>query len=384
MALCLSGLFLYFPAMILPLMTFQTFGMSESANIIDSIVNYYRQGYFLVSLMVVFSAVIFPFLKLSIGFLLTTLIKLQTHPPLLPRLFRLYLHLEEWAMIEVYLLGIMVTVFKMYHTTEITYNIGFYCFISLVLVTMGTTAVLDKKIFWQQIKVHTNQFGLEFGKRRPSLLLDQKYGGASALEADLISCDICSQLIAPPAIRCPLCGAGLHMRKPYSISRTWALILTAGLLFIPANTLPIMRVDYLGVPDNSTILDGILHFFKDGSYGVGLIILCASILVPLFKITGLLIILLTIKFRRGDFLLQKAKMFRFIEFIGRWSMLDIFVIALLSVLVQFGFFSSIQPAPAVTYFCLVVITTMLATLAFDPRLLWDNCYQKSLDVLNSN
>jgi paraquat-inducible protein A len=223
--------------------------------------------------------------------------------------------------------------------------------------------------------------------------LDFSSGMITAMEAGLTSCHTCNRLTIIPdsgidsSSRCLLCGARLHSRKPDSIARTWALMLTAGLFFIPANILPIMRVDYLGRPDTSTIIDGILHFFRDGSYAVGLIILSASILVPLFKISGLLIILLTIRFKRGIFLQQQAKMFRFIEFIGRWSMLDIFVIAILTVLVRFGFFSSIQAAPAATYFCMVVITTMLAAHTFDPRLLWDNCCEKDLgcqDVSSEN
>lgn len=132
-----------------------------------------------------------------------------------------------------------------------------------------------------------------------------------------------------------------------------------------------MRVDFLGIPSNSTIIDGIKLFFQDGSYIIALIILTASILIPIFKIVGLTIALLTIKFNRPRFLRQKTAMFRFIEFIGRWSMLDIFVIALLGFFVNFGFLSSIETAPAATYFCLVVITTMFAALTFDPRIMWD-------------
>ena len=113
---------------------------------------------------------------------------------------------------------------------------------------------------------------------------------------------------------------------------------------------------------------------------LGIIILTASILVPLFKIIGLLIILVTIHFKSDRSLVQKTMMFRFIEYIGRWSMLDIFVIALLGLLVNFGLFTSIQAAPAATYFCLVVVTTMFAAITFDPRLMWDACYQSENDV----
>jgi paraquat-inducible protein A len=146
---------------------------------------------------------------------------------------------------------------------------------------------------------------------------------------------------------------------------------TAAILTLPANLLPIMEVDYFGVPDRSTIMDGIIYFFQEGSYGIGLVIFVASVLVPLFKIVGLVIILLSIRYRWQSWLRHKAIMFRAIEFIGRWSMLDIFVITLLCSLAQFGFLSTISAAPAALYFTGVVLSTMFAALSFDPRLLWD-------------
>lgn len=170
---------------------------------------------------------------------------------------------------------------------------------------------------------------------------------------------------------CPRCGASVHYRMPDSISTTWGLLLTSAILFIPANLLPIMRVDFLGSQEYSTIMDGILYFFHSKEYGIGLIILVASILVPLFKIIGLFLILLSIRFRWKTWLRHKTMMFKFIQFIGRWSMLDIFVIALMSALVDFGTFTSTQAAPGASYFTAVVICTMFAAIVFDPRLLWD-------------
>ena len=127
----------------------------------------------------------------------------------------------------------------------------------------------------------------------------------------------------------------------------------------------------MGLAERSTIMDGIIYFFKEGSYGIGMVILTASVLVPLFKIIGICLILLSLHFRWKTWLRHKTIMFRFIKFIGRWSMLDIFVIALLTALVDFGFFTTIQAAPAAPFFCMVVIFTMFAAECFDTRLLWD-------------
>ena len=198
----------------------------------------------------------------------------------------------------------------------------------------------------------------------------------SGIEAGFMLCHDCHCIIPVPEeglseITCPRCCADVHLRSPDSTTYTWALVLTSLILIFPANILPIMTVDYLGTAEASTIMDGIIFFFKEGSYGIGAVILTASVLVPLFKIVGIILILLSIQLRWKSWLRHKTIMFRFIEFIGKWSMLDIFVIALLTVLVNFGFFSTIQAAPAATYFCGVVISTMLAAIMFDTRFIWD-------------
>ncbi|MCD6271500.1 MAG: paraquat-inducible protein A [Deltaproteobacteria bacterium] len=199
----------------------------------------------------------------------------------------------------------------------------------------------------------------------------------TAMEAGLALCRDCGKLL-PITGRdmvtsgfCPRCGARIRLRKSDSLVRTWALVVTAAILAFPANLLPIMRVDYLGVPGESTIMDGIIYFFQEGSYAIGIIILTASILVPLFKITGIILILLSIHFKWKTWLRHKSLMFRTIGFIGRWSMLDIFVISLLQVLVNFGYLTYIEVAPAATYFAGVVLATMFAAITLDPRLMWD-------------
>lgn len=194
------------------------------------------------------------------------------------------------------------------------------------------------------------------------------------MEAGIGVCHDCHKLQYLGEIHevpCPRCGAAIHYRKPNSIARTWALVLTALVLSFPANLLPIMRVDFMGSSDASTIMDGIIYFFQEGSYGIGAVILTASILVPCFKIIGIILILLSIQFRWQSWLRHKTILFRIIEFIGRWSMLDIFVIALLHVLVEFGFITSIVAAPASNYFTGVVLATMFAAITFDSRLIWD-------------
>lgn len=369
LALSGTGLILYLPAISLPLMTFQSLGFSDSANILESVLNFYRNEYYFVSLMVLLSAVVLPLVLLSGIFFISLQLYRRRSSPMLARIFRLYEHFEEWAMLEVYLLGILVTVIKMSGSSDISFLSGVVCFTLLVLITLAISTVIDRALFWQMIGSARpgNAGELPAAAPGPELL--------SAADRGLILCHIC-HLLAPQILDghgCPRCGERLHRRKPESYVRTWALIVTSAIFLAPANLLPIMRVDFLGVPDRSTIFDGIIHFFHNGSYFIGLIILAASVLVPVFKIVGLAILLSTRPPCNLRLLQHKTRMYRFIAFIGRWSMLDIFVIALLTVLVDFGFFTSIHTAPAATYFCLVVASTMFAAITFDPRIMWDIC-----------
>lgn len=370
LVLSLTGLFLYMPANVLPLLSFSVMGFNTHSSIVQACLSLFRHHQYVLGITVVLTTLVFPFLVLA-GLLLISLgLSWQWQAPWMPRFFRLYHHLSEWAMIDVFLVGVLITMIKMSHMATLSLNAGFFCFVGLVITTLTAQAVTDHQHFWALMDEPSAREG-DQGNAAPM-------AAAERPDADsLVLCHSCHKLLPADAgdpsgpNRCPRCGHSLRPRKKNSIARTWALLLTACLLTLPANLLPIMEVDSFGVPDQSTIMDGILYFFREGSYGIGLVILIASILVPLFKIIGLGIILLSIHFRWHSWLRHKAIMFRTIEFIGRWSMLDIFVITLLCALAQFGFLSSINAAPAAFYFTGVVLSTMFAALSFDPRLLWD-------------
>ena len=373
-ALSFAGLLLYLPAMFMPLMTLSSLGLKERGSVVDTCIGFYQNGYVIVSIITFVTAVIVPFLKLFLPFITALSLKLGQNRPFLIPAFKFHKHLEEWGMVEIYLLGILITLIKMGAIARVEFNLGFYCFIGLVLISMAVSVCIDRRLFWYLLDRSSASEDAEI-ERLGSLFHDSPKLVQTAANLNLMSCHDCGKLVKSGSGEpdCPRCDSPLHFRTRGSLSITWALVVTSLILFFPANMLPIMQVDFLGVPDRSTILDGIIYFFKDGSIGIGLIILIASILVPLYKIIGLIIILLTIHSRKNRHLKQKSKMFRFIEFIGRWSMLDIFVVALLSVLVDFGFLTSIHTAPGATYFCLVVIATMCAAIYFDPRILWDAC-----------
>ncbi len=384
LALSVTGLLFFFPAHFMLLLQFEALGLFDHGTVFDTMISVYQQKYFFVALMVLMTAILIPLAKLVLLFLVSLGISRHQFKNQLPRLFRWYSHLEEWGMTEVYLIGILVTIIKMAGTADISYEIGFICFIGLSFAIVGCVFSIDRDYYWKMIgKLNGSERQVMPDKQFPPL---EVRAMQSALKAGLVQCHTCHKVMRyyEPnegfELRCPRCESTVHKRKTNSISTTWALVLTAILFSFPANILPIMEVDFLGTPEKSTIMDGIIYFFQTGSYGIGIVILTASILVPLFKIIGLTLLLYSIHFNRWSRLTHKSIMFRFIEFIGRWSMLDIFVIALLCALVDFGFFTRIIAAPAATFFTFVVLATMFAAISFDPRLMWD--LTATRDVMN--
>ena len=372
--LCLTGIILYFPTILSPILSMGILWMKESGTILESVTGLLKADYPLVSLAVLLMVVIFPALLLTSLGLVSLAIKLRRVSRGVIRLFRFALALEEWTMVDVFLVGILVMVFKMTGTAEMEFGGGFLACLALALTLISISTICNHRLFWRRIANRGPSPSPDLtpvplappsAKSTPSAL--------TASRAGLVLCLACRQLqkmAQDPAATCKRCGSPLHQRHG-GLSRCWALLITATLLMIPANFLPIMEVESLGQTKVSTIIDGIRYFFEDGDYVIGMIIFVASVLVPIVKIVVLATLLITAQGWHVAMLREKTALYRFISFIGRWSMLDIFVIALLNAMVHFGILSSVRVAPAATWFCLVVTTTMLATHFFDPRLMWD-------------
>lgn len=199
-----------------------------------------------------------------------------------------------------------------------------------------------------------------------------------AAELGVIGCHVCGQVCRDGSgsrddvpMTCPRCGASMHRRKPNSYARTWALLIAAFILYIPANVLPIMRTASLNDIDDNTIISGVVELWTKGSPGLAVIVFTASIVVPMLKFLALGMLLLSSRMGSDWARPQRAKLFRLVEFIGYWSMLDVFVVALLTALVRFSVLSRVEPLPGVIFFGLTVVLTILASMSFDPRLIWD-------------
>lgn len=175
---------------------------------------------------------------------------------------------------------------------------------------------------------------------------------------------------------CPRCGAKLHQRKTNSISRTWALVITAMILYIPANLLPITITTAVGIKQADTILSGVIYFFQEGSWEIASIIFIASIFVPFAKMFILIFLLISVQMKSRWRPKDRTALYRLTEAVGRWSMVDIYVITILVALVKLGAIATIEAGPAAIYFAAVVVVTMFAAESFDPRLIWDTFEEK--------
>ncbi len=193
----------------------------------------------------------------------------------------------------------------------------------------------------------------------------------TALQQGLAVCHTCLALNPVNAGVCRRCGARQHARYPNSIQRTVALLIAASILYVPANVLPIMITDQFGRATESTIIGGVILLWKLDAIPVALIILIASVVVPQGKIIALSVLCWMVTRGAPASERQRIKMFRAIEFIGKWSMVDVFVVAILVALLQIGGILAIRPGSGALVFAGVVILTMFAAQSFDPRLIWD-------------
>ena len=197
----------------------------------------------------------------------------------------------------------------------------------------------------------------------------------SAAEAGLVSCTTCGLLAHPASSTdsgyCPRCGARLVSRRPNAVQYTWALVIAAAICYVPANVLPVLTTTALGSEESDTIIGGVIFLYASGSWPLALIVLVASVMIPLGKLVALAYLLFTVQRGSIQHNHHRTRIYYVVEFVGRWSMLDVFVDAFIVALVQLKPLMSVEPGLGVVFFMAVVVLTMLAAQSFDPRLIWD-------------
>lgn len=197
----------------------------------------------------------------------------------------------------------------------------------------------------------------------------------TAAQQNLAACDLCHKVVELTEEYCPRCRTKLHLRKPKSLSRTWGWLIASAILYIPANLIPVMKIEGIRGDQSNTIIGGVITFWQMQAYPVAIVIFVASVLIPLLKITTLIYLCITTKSKTEYSPQRLSQLYHITELLGRWSMVDVFVVAILVCLVRLGSMITITPGPAALSFAGVVVFTMFAAMSFDPRLLWDQ-YRK--------
>lgn len=347
LALAVTGLILAAVANLMPLMSLSIKGRLQEASLASGAVALAQDGLWPLAALIMITTVVVPLIKLG-GVCYVLLTPGGARPPRHARtLFRWLEKLHPWAMIEVYLLGVFVAYVKLSDIATIQVGAALYALGALMLAMATLDATLDVEAVWQRLAP-------DAGRRA---------------EGGSVRCGSCA--LVSGGAHCPRCGAPLHARKPDSLSRTWALVIAALILYVPANYYPVMTVVSFGSGEPDTIVSGVRHLIASGSWPLALLVFFASITVPVLKIFSLIVLLATTQRRSAWRIRERTLLYRIVESVGRWSMIDIFMLSILVALVRLGSIASIEPGAGALSFAAVVVITMTAAMAFDPRLMWD-------------
>ncbi len=362
LALTLASLILFVLANTFPFLGFKMGALVNETNLITGIHELYIQGKWPMATVVLLTTIAVPALQMICLLYVLIPLKVNRLPWKGKKVFRFILYLKSWAMVEVFMIGILVAYVKLAKMATIVPGISAFSFMALVFVLTASMAALDEHLIWDSIPYRSAGY----------------HTHRNTADVSLIGCHRCHLLCRPSSLNgremiCPRCDSPLHRRKPNSISRTWALVLGALIFYIPANLLPMTVVTSLGYKQADTIMSGVIYFLTSGSWPIALVIFVASISVPVLKIVSLSYLLISVQFKSKWRPEDRTRLYRIIEVVGRWSMMDVFVVTILVALVNLGALATIDAGPAAVYFCAVVITTMFAAMSFDPRLIWDNC-----------
>jgi paraquat-inducible protein A len=363
LALTIASLSILAIACLMSLMTVSTAGMVRHANLFSGPEGMGRSGLWPLSVIVLFTTVGAPTLKLFCMAYVLAGLRLARPPRHIRRVYAWVEHLRPWSMIEVYLLGVAVAYTKLIDIVHIDLGVALYALFLLMITMVAADAALDRQSVWEEME------------RRgvPRQPIDHAALALTRPEDGAVSCHTCGLVCLPHdhADQCPRCGSRLHRRKPNAINSAWALLVAAAILYIPANVYPVLQFIQLGAGQPSTILGGVVELMDGGLYPLAALVFFASVAVPLLKVLGLSVLLITTQTRWGGRLRDRTKLYFIVSAIGRWSMIDIFMETILVALVQFGAIVSIEPGVGAVAFCAVVILTMLSAESFDPRLIWD-------------
>jgi paraquat-inducible protein A len=343
-------LLLLIPAWTAPFLTASALGTTRTSFLPMSVSVVWGDGSPVLAVLVCLFVLTFPLVRFAALTAVLAALRLGRRPAWLTPAFRLCNALQVWAMLDVYLLGLIVAYFRLRSSLLVSLEPGAICFILAGLLSLVARATLDKAEVWRLI-----------GPDRASI------------RAPCMMCPTC-ELVLPRAGEpklCPRCHATVTARKAHPYSRSMALLLTAGLMYLPANIYPIATIPIDLRPTSYTVLGGVIDLYRSRLLGLAALVFTASFTIPLLKMLGLAWCASSAMCGSSRFLVGKTRIFRVVEEIGRWSMVDPLTIACFVPVLQFNALIDGHAEPAVVPFSAVVILTTLATHFFDPRGMWD-------------
>jgi len=372
LALYLSTLFFMIIANVYPFLSMRTAGLYEENLVYSGGWALYEFGMGELGLVVFLTSILFPLLVVIGMLYLLVPLKFGALPPRHGVVYQIVKACEPWSLISVFMLGTVIAVVKLQSLATVVPGLGLAGFVAMLFSYAAARTTFDPEIVWQRSGI----------KQLISSELD--------FDTPILRCHTCG-LIRPyneHLHQCERCGTALHYRIVNSVQRTWALLIAAVIMLIPANIYPVMTVTTLGQGSPDTILSGVIKLISHGMWGLGLIVLFASIVVPLLKLTTLSFLLYSVEVKSAWRPRDRTFLYRITELVGAWSMVDVFLVGLLSGLVSLGIIANIEPGIGATFFAGAVILTMLAARSFDPRLIWDGILESDqervLEPANNN
>lgn len=354
LAFTLVALFAYVIAISLPVLQVDVAGRVRSNTLFSGPEELESQGFGALGAVVLATTVVVPGLKILLMLVVLLGLRLQKPPRFLVALLSCLEWLRPWAMLEVFLLGVLVAYTRLTAIAAVQVQTALYALGVVMVVMAAADAFIDQDEIWARFN--------------PDLERDDSFGKSGIL----LGCQTCRLVTrGREGDRCPRCGARRLTRKPDSIRRTWALLIAAAVCYLPANSLPVMTVVRLGRGAPNTIISGVQELFGLGMWPLALLVFFASFTVPLLKLVGLTWMLIATHLGSAHRLYDRTRLFRVIDAVGRWSMIDVFMLSTLVALVRAGALASVMPGLGAVMFAAVVILTMVAVRTFDPRLMWD-------------
>ena len=349
-----ATLLLLIPGNLATFLTTSALGISRHSVVASAASAMLKDGWPFLALAIFLFAVVFPLIRFALLTAVLLTVRRGERRSWLGPAFRWANNLETWAMPDVYLVGLAVAYFRLAAAIDVSLGLGAICYILAGTLSLFVRATLDKAAIWRRIAPE--------GERE-----------AVSVDGDTVACFECEQLhpIACEGRPCSRCGYRLRRRKRFAIPRTLALTAAAVLLYIPANLFPIATLPINYQPLKYTVLQGVIDLGKAGLWGLAALVFTASFAIPVLKLAGLGWCVSSVLSGSRSRLLAKTRVYRVVEEIGRWSMVDPFVIGCFVPVMHYNSLIYGRAEPAATPFTAVVILTVISAKTFDPRLMWD-------------